>query len=70
LRELISETIEAVEMHAIELHAERGLAVIREALAQEPGTDAMWLRQAQAQEQFLPEVVRQQCVKFEGGQAR
>jgi carboxylate-amine ligase len=70
LRELIRETIEAVEMHAIELHAERGLAVIREALAQEPGTDAMWLRQAQAQEQFLPEVVRQQCVKFEGGQAR
>jgi hypothetical protein len=30
----------------------------------------MWLRQAQAQEQFLPEVVRQQCVKFEGGEAR
>jgi carboxylate-amine ligase len=70
LRELIRETIEAVEMHAIELHAERGLAAIREALAQEPGTDADWLRQAQGKEQFLPEVVRQQCVKFEGSDGR
>ncbi len=67
IRELILETIEAVEMHAIELHAERGLMLLKEALAQEPSTDAAWLRAAQDKEQFLPEVVRQQCLRFEGG---
>jgi glutamate---cysteine ligase / carboxylate-amine ligase len=66
IRELILETIDAVEMHAIELHAERGLMLIKEALAQEPSTDAAWLRAAQDKEQFLPEVVRQQCLRFEG----
>jgi carboxylate-amine ligase len=69
LREIILETIEAVEMHAIELHAERGLVLLRQALSQQPSTDAAWLRQAQSKEQFLPEVVRQQCVRFEGGAA-
>jgi glutamate---cysteine ligase / carboxylate-amine ligase len=67
IRELILETIDAVEMHAIELHAERGLMLLKDALAQEPSTDAAWLRAAQDKEQFLPEVVRQQCLKFEGG---
>ena len=43
--------------------------LLKQALAQEPGTDADWLREAQEKEQFLPEVVRQQCVKFEGGAA-
>jgi glutamate---cysteine ligase / carboxylate-amine ligase len=66
IRELILETIDAVEMHAIELHAERGLMLLKEALAQEPSTDAAWLRAAQDKEQFLPEVVRQQCLRFEG----
>jgi glutamate---cysteine ligase / carboxylate-amine ligase len=67
LRTLIAETLAAVEMHAIELHAERGLALIKQALADDIGTDAAWLRAAQTSEQFLPEVVRQQCVRFEGG---
>ena len=67
LRELIAETIDAVEMHAIELHAERGLVLLKQALAQECGTDAAWLRAAQSREQYLPEVVRQQCLRFEGG---
>jgi carboxylate-amine ligase len=68
LRELIRQTLDAVEMHAIELHAERGLALIKRALAEEPGTDAAWLRAAQGRERYLPEVVRQQCVRFEGRQ--
>ncbi|NJS37246.1 MAG: hypothetical protein HC765_13920, partial [Brachymonas sp.] len=50
----------------IELHAERGLALLQQALDEETGTDAEWLRAAQAKEQFLPEVVRQQCLRFEG----
>ncbi|HET9977028.1 MAG TPA: YbdK family carboxylate-amine ligase [Burkholderiaceae bacterium] len=65
LRELIGETIDAVEMHAIELHAERGLAPLKEALVSDVGTDAAWLRAVQAKEQYLPEVVRQQCSRFE-----
>jgi carboxylate-amine ligase len=67
LRDLIRETIDAVEMHAIELHAERGLTLLRDSLAQEPSTDAAWLRGVQDREQFLPEMVRQQCLRFEGG---
>ena len=67
LRELIAETIDAVEMHAIELHAERGLTLLKQALVQPCGTDAAWLREIQAREQYLPEVVRQQCLRFEGG---
>ena len=70
LRELIRQTIDAVEMHAIELHAERGLLLLRQALADtETGTDAAWLRAAQGREQYLPEVVRQQCLRFEGSNA-
>ena len=70
LRELIRETIAAVEMHAIELHAERGLALLRHALGDSVnGTDAAWLRAAQARERYLPEVVRQQCLRFEGAPA-
>jgi carboxylate-amine ligase len=65
LRELIRETIDAVEMHAIELHAERGLALLKRSLAEQPGTDADWLRAAQDRERYLPEVVRQQCLRFE-----
>jgi glutamate---cysteine ligase / carboxylate-amine ligase len=67
LRELIRQTIDAVEMHAIELHAERGLVLLKQALADPLGSDAAWLRAAQARERYLPEVVRQQCVRFEGG---
>jgi carboxylate-amine ligase len=66
LRTLIGQTLAAVEMHAIELHAERGLALIRQALVADDGTDAAWLRRAQERERYLPEVVRQQCLKFEG----
>jgi carboxylate-amine ligase len=67
LRQLIAQTLADVEMHAIELRAERGLAHIRELLAQPEGGDAGWLRATQKKEDFLPEVVRQQCLKFEGG---
>ena len=66
LRELIAQTIKDVELHAIELRAERGLTLLREALTAGNGSDAAWLRSAQASEQYLPEVVRQQCLRFEG----
>ena len=44
-----------------------GVVQLREALTADPGSDADWLRNAQASEQYLPEVVRQQCLRFEGG---
>lgn len=67
LRDLIAQTISAVESHAIELRAEQGLSHLRHALATPGGSDAAWLRAAQAREQYLPEVVRQQCLRFESG---
>jgi carboxylate-amine ligase len=67
LRALIRDTLAAVEMHAIELHAERGLAELRALLDDPLGSDADWLRAQQQDEQFLPEVVRRQCLRFEGG---
>jgi carboxylate-amine ligase len=67
LRDLIAQTIKDVELHAIELRSERALTLLREALTAADGSDATWLRNTQATEQYLPEVVRQQCLRFEGG---
>jgi carboxylate-amine ligase len=66
LRELIRETIHNVELQAIELHAERGLQLLLASLDSAEGSDAAWLRSVQQREQFLPEMVRQQCARFEG----
>jgi glutamate---cysteine ligase / carboxylate-amine ligase len=66
LRALISQTLKRIEPHAIELRAEPGLALIRDALARDGGSDAAWLRQVQGREQYLPELVRRQCLRFEG----
>ena len=67
LRDLIARTLDDIQPHAVELGAQAGLTLLREALGAPDGTDAAWLRGAQAHEQFLPEVVRQQCLRFEGG---
>ena len=67
LRDLIAQTLDVIQPHAIELGAQAGLAQLHEALTAPHGSDAVWLRSAQAHEQFLPEVVRQQCLRFEGG---
>jgi carboxylate-amine ligase len=66
LRALILQTLQNVEMHAIELHAERGLLLLRDLLARGEPSDADWLRGVQQREQYLPEVVRRQCMRFEG----
>ena len=63
---MIAQTLDDIELHAIELRAERGLALLREAITADVGSDAAWLRRAQSREQYLPEVVRQQCLRFEG----
>ncbi len=66
IRVAIAQTLRDVEAHAIELKAERGLSVIRDAIAPEAPTHADWVRNVQSREQFLPEVVRRQCLAFEG----
>lgn len=66
LRQLIAQTLQQVEMHAIELRAEKGLLLLRDQLTRDQPSDAGWLRATQRREQYLPEVVRQQCLRFEG----
>ncbi|MCR5865474.1 MULTISPECIES: YbdK family carboxylate-amine ligase [Aquincola] len=69
LRQLIAQTLQQVEMHAIELRAEKGLLLLRDQLTRDQPSDAGWLRSIQQREQYLPEVVRQQCLRFEGVRA-
>jgi carboxylate-amine ligase len=64
LREDIDATLRALEIHAMELKAEDAIALLRAELAGD-GNDATWLRRLHAREQLLPEVVRQQCVRWE-----
>jgi len=64
LREDIEATLQALEIHAMELKAEDAIALLRAELAGD-GNDATWLRRLHAREQLLPEVVRQQCVRWE-----
>ncbi len=66
IRELISQTLRDIEGHAIELRAERGLLLLRDQLARNQPSDADWLRGVQAREKHLSEMVRQQCLRFEG----
>jgi carboxylate-amine ligase len=67
VRELIRETIHRVGSHAVDLKAEEGLHYLLDCLRDPLGSDAAWLREVQRQQQFLPEMVRQACVRFEGG---
>jgi carboxylate-amine ligase len=64
LRMLVRETLDALQPHAVALQAEAGLAAVRQMV--DEGSDADWLRATQAREQYLPEVVRLQCERFEG----
>jgi carboxylate-amine ligase len=66
IRSLILETLAKVESHAIELQAEAGLRLLRGLLERDACSDAAWLREVQAREQYLPEVVRQQTLRFAG----
>lgn len=63
LREDIEATLKALEVHAMELKAEDGLNYLRAELAG-TGNDATWLRSLHAKEKLLPEVVRQQCLRW------
>ena len=66
LREDIKATLAALEIHAMELEAEDAMRYLRVELAGD-GNDATWIRRIQDEEHLLAEVVRQQCVRWEGG---
>ncbi len=66
LREDIKATLAALEIHAMELGAEDAIRTLRVELAGD-GNDATWIRRVHDEEHLLAEVVRQQCVRWEGG---
>ena len=65
LRDDIEATLQAIRSHAADLQAEGALSYLRTELAG-VGNDANWLRAVQAREHLLPEVVRQQCLRWDG----
>jgi carboxylate-amine ligase len=66
IRAQIAQTLKEIEPHATDLQAEPAIALLRDMLGRDDGADAAWLRAVQAHEQYLPEVVRRQCLRFEG----
>lgn len=65
LRDDIRDTLDALEIHAMELRAEDALKLIRAEIAGN-GNDATWIRGAYDREHLLNEVVRQQCQRWGG----
>jgi carboxylate-amine ligase len=65
LRDDIEASLQTLEIHAMELGAEDALRFIRDEL-NGSGNDATWLRGVQERENLLPEVVRQQCLRWAG----
>ena len=65
LREDIEASFAALEIHAMELEAEDAIRLLRTELAGD-GNDASWIRAAWEREHLLPEVVRQQCLRWGG----
>lgn len=63
IREDIAETLAEIEQHAIELGAEDACRRVREDIGA-LGNDATWIRQTFERENLLPEVVRQQCLRW------
>jgi carboxylate-amine ligase len=63
LREDILETMRVIEPHAIELRADTACQALLQDV-RESGNDASWIRSLYAQENQLPEVVRQQCLRW------
>jgi glutamate---cysteine ligase / carboxylate-amine ligase len=67
LHDDIVRTLAQLEHHAVELRAEAALRFIRQELAGH-GNDAGWIRATYEHEHLLPEVVRQQTLRWAGRQ--
>ncbi len=68
LRDEVRASFDALEIHAMELGAEPAIALLRAEL-DGIGNDAAWIRQVEEREGLLPEVVRQQCLRWKGAAA-
>ena len=65
LRDDLRQLLDRLELHATELRAEQALRMVREEV--ESGVnDAVWLRRLHQRERQLPEVVRQQTLRWAG----
>ena len=65
LRDHIRRTLDTIAPHARQLAAEPGLALLRSDVERDHN-DARWLREQQAREQLLAEVIRQAAERFRG----
>ena len=65
LRDQILASFDMLEVHAMELRAEEAIALLRREVLG-VGNDACWQRQLHASEHLLPEVVRQQALRWQG----
>lgn len=65
IREDILALLDNLAPHAVELDAEDACSQVAE-LARGQDNDATWIRRRQEREQLLPEVVRQQCLLWQG----
>ncbi len=63
IRDDIRSTLDAIEQHAIELRAEDACRRVRDDV-DTLGNDATWIRATWEAEHLLPEVVRQQCLRW------
>jgi carboxylate-amine ligase len=69
LRDHILQTMTQLELHSAALDATEGLALLRTQV--EAGqNDARWLREGQAREKLLAEMVRLAALRFRGPSAR
>jgi carboxylate-amine ligase len=68
LRDEVRASFDALEIHAMELRAEPAIALLRAELDGD-GNDATWIRKVEQRERMLPEVVRQQCLRWKGVRA-
>ncbi len=68
LRDEVRASFDALEIHAMELQAEPAIALLRAEL-DGAGNDAAWIRKVEEREGLLPEVVRQQCLRWKGAAA-
>jgi carboxylate-amine ligase len=65
LRDEVRASFDALEIHAMELQAEPAIALLRAELDGD-GNDATWIRKVEQRERMLPEVMRQQCLRWNG----
>ena len=64
VREDIIATLDAIESHAMALNTDVACQALREDVITQ-GNDATWIRRLHKQERLLPEVVRQQCLRWQ-----